>query len=334
MSWEPGYVPGLPMAPGPLPGRVKGDRATGRGRVVGDDSVHPEIQELGGGFGFVDRVAPDREAPSVGAADRVPVHLTVPDRDAGTQRLDLLEPGGIQRLLRVRELPTAAFGGGTERTQDLPGFELMELAEVLPVEGLDDDPIDEVALAEQADEGGGVAVFAFDEGDAPGLDEREGAVEGGEGLTGERRLEPGADVECGEVGGGAGGHLDALRVPALRGVRGAVERPVMDHDRGAVGAVVVIEFDEVDPGIEGSLEGDERVLGGDGGVAAVPDDEGTAGGEELLGREGGRRGVHGSEEGKRGQQERGGAGESTTESGGDVARHGGRRGFKDYALGP
>ena len=151
----------------------------------------------------------------------------------------------------------------------------MEIAEEGPVECLDDDLIDEIAPGEEVGEGLGVSCFTFDESHAAALDKLEGGEERGEGFVWEGRLEAQAGPEGDEFVCRPIGDSEIFAVPALGGVGGAVEGAIVDDDGDGITGMVVIEFDEVDPGEEGVMEGGQGILGGESGVATVADDQGA-----------------------------------------------------------
>lgn len=219
-------------------------------------------------------------------SDGFRIHLAVPDRGLGAELLDFSEPGRIEGLLRVGEFFAIPGGGWSKGAQNLVGYEPVEAAEEFPVEGLDDQVIDQAALVEEIGKGLGIAGFAFDEGDAASLDELQGVEQGGDAFLRERRLKLSTGGKRDEFGGVARIHPDALGLPTAGGVGGAVEGAVMNDDGHAIAGVVVVEFDEVGAGGEGVAEGCEGVFGGESRVAAMADHQRALQGEQRVSGEG------------------------------------------------
>ena len=219
-------------------------------------------------------------------SDGFRVHLAVPHRDLGAEFLDFGEPGPMERLLRVGEFLAIPGGGWSKGAENLMGYKSMEAAEEFPVEGLNDQVIDQAALMKQIREGLGIAGFTFDEGDAATLDELQGVEQGGDSFLREGRLKFCSGGKRDEFSGVAGIHPDALGLPTAGGIGGAVEGAVMNDDGHAIAGVMVVEFDEVGAGGECVAERCEGVFGSERRVTAMSDDQRAGLGEQRVSGEG------------------------------------------------
>lgn len=244
--------------------------------VIGDESVDALGEESAGAGGIVDGVTPDAKAVRVSGGGGGGAQVAVPDEEAYAGGGKFGEGGVIGLGERPRGDAGSADVRRTEGAEDLLRKEGVKLGEELPVEGLDDDAVDEVVFAEEASEGGGIADFAFDQGD--------GAVGGdlGDGIEEQREALTGADVEGLEFGEGFVGDPETAGAPAGGSIGGAIKRSVVDDEEGAVGRVMIVEFDEIGAGEGGEAEGGESVFRSGGGVAAVANDEGAGATQEIF----------------------------------------------------
>ena len=78
-------------------------------------------------------------------------------------------------------------------------------------------------------------------------------------------------------------NLKLAAAPAIRRVRGAVERVIVQHYQRAVLGVMIVELDHVRAGRHAALEGGQRILRCHRRIPAMRDDERAGGGEQLMG---------------------------------------------------
>ncbi len=259
-----------------------GDGFPGDGGVVGDDSVDAHFEKIACQLQIVDGVDPDAEAAFVGFFDGFGGDLAVPADDLGAGFFDAVEEIVVEDAFFGGEAASVEGAGRAESAEDGVFVDFAAVGDEVPVEGLDDDVVEDFLFAEEIDEGLGVAVFTFDEGDASALDDVEGFVESWDMGAGVDRGEPGAGVELLEFGEGFGDGGNFGLSESFSGVSRSVEGAVVKDEGDSVAAVIVIELDEIGLGEDSGFEGGNGVFGGGHFVAAVGDDEGAFEGHEVL----------------------------------------------------